>query len=663
MKKIITSMGLVVLLAMLSTRNSVAQNPFYTVNGDATQDDCNCYTLTPNVGTKHGSVWNNTKISLDESFDYNFTVFLGANESGADGIAFVLQPISTSVGSTGGGLGYEGVTPAVGITIDTYQNSDAGDPTYDHIAIQLNGDINHGTVNNVAGPVQALLNSPNIEDNQFHAFRVVWNAATHQMDAYMDGELRVSSTIDFVNAIFGGNPLVYWGFTGSTGGAMNLQRFCTQNIASFSLGNQPTEYCDTAMVFFQDESLSSSDVASWAWDFGDGATSTESSPTHHFSEPGTYVVDLNVTGFDGCVSETYSQTIKVHELPTADFTASVVCQGLTTTFQNISNSTDGNIATYSWEFGDNTGVSTDLNPTYGYENPGMYDATLIVSTNYGCYDTITKPVSVSPKPVVDFSVADTEGCSPFCVTFENASTIESGVVGYSWSFGDGTTSSQTSPKKCFTNNSLSDAHFTVSLTAISDKGCVDSVKKMDYITVASQPTASFNASSTSLLIGDTKVDFANTSTNATSYSWDFGDGTEISTSKNSTHTFPATAGEYQTLLTASNEMGCKDTASVTIVVLAPDPVYSIPNIFTPNGDGLNDVFQFVKSENVANVNVIILNRWGETVYESNAATFGWNGKLMNSGSICAAGVYFYTMKLTGLNGKSIEENGFFHLAR
>ena len=117
----------------------------YTLNGNATQDNCHCYTLTQNVNTQQGSVWNNTKIDLSQSFDFTFQVFLGCSDFfGADGIAFVLQPISTSVGTSGGGMGYEGITPSVAVTLDTYQNSSPdNDPFYDHVAIQLNGNINH----------------------------------------------------------------------------------------------------------------------------------------------------------------------------------------------------------------------------------------------------------------------------------------------------------------------------------------------------------------------------------------------------------------------------------------------------------------------------------------------------------------------------------------
>ena len=139
------------LLVLLTV--SQKQYAQYTLNNNAFQNACNEYRLTEYVNGQRGSVWNNTKINLTQSFDFNFSVFLGKNDSpGADGMAFVLQPISTSVGTSGGGMGYQGVTPSVGITIDTYQNGTDNDPTFDHIAIQLNGNINHSSINKIPNP-------------------------------------------------------------------------------------------------------------------------------------------------------------------------------------------------------------------------------------------------------------------------------------------------------------------------------------------------------------------------------------------------------------------------------------------------------------------------------------------------------------------------------
>ncbi len=94
---------------------------------------------------------------------------------GADGIVFVLQPISTSIGSTGGGLGFEGITPSVGVTLDTWQNTNNTDPAYDHVAIQINGDLNHTSANNLAGPVAISALTNDVEDCKWHKIKPLGN--------------------------------------------------------------------------------------------------------------------------------------------------------------------------------------------------------------------------------------------------------------------------------------------------------------------------------------------------------------------------------------------------------------------------------------------------------------------------------------------------------
>jgi hypothetical protein len=92
-----------------------SSNAQYTVNGSAFQNSCRCYTVTPNIATQKGSVWNNNRINLNQSFDFTFQVYLGCSDgNGADGMAFVLQPMGTSTISSspaGGGMAFYGVTP------------------------------------------------------------------------------------------------------------------------------------------------------------------------------------------------------------------------------------------------------------------------------------------------------------------------------------------------------------------------------------------------------------------------------------------------------------------------------------------------------------------------------------------------------------------------
>ena len=199
----------------------------FIVNGSAVQTGDRCWTLTPAQKFKVGSIWNEKKISLDESFDIAVDVFLGCDRAGADGIVFAFQPVGTSVGVVGQGIGIGGVSPSIAIELDVFQNSDENDPNFDHAALIFNGIVNHGKSNTLAGPKGFA--TANIKDCQFHDLRVVWDAKLKKLDSYWDCTPLFSYTGDIVKNIFNGNPLVYWGFTAATGGATNEQKICIKN--------------------------------------------------------------------------------------------------------------------------------------------------------------------------------------------------------------------------------------------------------------------------------------------------------------------------------------------------------------------------------------------------------------------------------------------------
>src|ERR1051325_3776380 len=188
-------------LFLLFNEMIFAQANTYVINGSASRNSCNCYTLTPATYTQIGSVWNSTKIDLNSPFNYLFKVYLGCSDAtGADGIVFILQPLSTSIGTSGEGMGFGGISPSIGISLDTWQNTTLNDPDYDHISIQANGVVTHGS--DLAGPVQASASSPNIEDCEWHTFRILWDPATHKLSAWFDEVPRVEATVDLVSNIF-----------------------------------------------------------------------------------------------------------------------------------------------------------------------------------------------------------------------------------------------------------------------------------------------------------------------------------------------------------------------------------------------------------------------------------------------------------------------------
>lgn len=327
----------------------------YHVNGSAFQETCNCYTLTKDDFNQSGSMWNINKISLSESFDFKFNLYLGcADGDGADGIAFVLQPISTSIGTRGGGIGFDGVSPSIGVLVDTWQNKEDNDPFDDHIAIHKNGIIDHSPLTDVAQPVTALANGGNIEDCEWHTLRITWNASTKLLSTQIDGADRVSATIDMVAEIFGGNDQVFWGFTAATGGAKNLQKVCTSLNPGFRLPADQTT-CFPEPVTFIDSSASFGTIEKWFWDFGDGTTFSESDPPPHtYAQPGIYDVKLSILGNNGCKSEDFIKTVVMGTKPVASFTyPRPVCEETPVQFKDSSYVQYGTVNKWTWTIGGN----------------------------------------------------------------------------------------------------------------------------------------------------------------------------------------------------------------------------------------------------------------------------------------------------------------------
>ena len=242
-----------ILLLFSSIVNSYSQNASYQVNGNASSTNitdrngivsCKCFELTPNYFISPsggvGSVWNKNKIDLNNSFVLDFDVYLGSNDGGADGVAFGLQQSSSSVGVAGNGMGLGTINPSLGVYLDTYQNSNLNDPAGDHISIQKNGDVTHYSTNELAGPMIVS----NLEDNSFKRFKIEWNSTTQVFNVYLINMITpiLSHTGDIINNIFSGDPLVYWGFTGATGGGFNQQKFCTNtDLESPEFSSCPTD--------------------------------------------------------------------------------------------------------------------------------------------------------------------------------------------------------------------------------------------------------------------------------------------------------------------------------------------------------------------------------------------------------------------------------------
>jgi len=168
-----------------------------------------------------GAVWVKKQIDLQQSFDIKFFASF-KDTTAVDGAAFVLQPDSNSLGGTDNGLGYKGIKNSIAVTFDAFQNTADNDPLFDHAAIQSNGDIDDNSTNNLAGPVSiesyyAIQINPGYSPGKTfaHLINVKWDPVSMNFTVYIDGNLLIAVNKDLIQTIFNGNPIVYWGFTGS----------------------------------------------------------------------------------------------------------------------------------------------------------------------------------------------------------------------------------------------------------------------------------------------------------------------------------------------------------------------------------------------------------------------------------------------------------------
>jgi gliding motility-associated-like protein len=415
--------------------------------------------------------------------------------------------------------------------------------------------------------------------------------------------------------------------------------------------------CVNDNIAFADTSTGShNSIVSWDWNFGNGTTGTNSSPSVVYTAAGSYTVSLTTVNADGCRA-TNIVNIDISPLPNAGFTAGTACLNSPVQFTNTSTISGGTITGYSWDFGDGSGISGLQNPQYAYSQPGTYTVTLIVTSGDGCNDTIVGQVIVNPLPVANFTNLNAQGCGPIDVQFTDSSFISSGsVVAWDWDFGDGGSSTAQNPMHTYTVS----GSYPVTLSVTSDSGCVNTVTINNAVNVYPGPMAEFEPDPATQNILNPNFDFINLSSGALTYSWTFGDGGS-STAFEPSHAY-ADTGNYMVTLWVTNAYGCRDSVQHPVRV---EPIFSwwIPNAFTPNGDGSNEGFN-VKGEYIVNVELTIFNRWGDRIFFSEGKeNADWDGSVMGSSLKAQEGVYVYTVRVEDVWGQHHEKIGHVSLVR
>ncbi len=368
---------------------------------------------------------------------------------------------------------------------------------------------------------------------------------------------------------------------------------------------------------------------------------------------GSYMV--TATDADGCTS---TANVVITEPPVLTIavtaTPSAVCLGQPV---SLGSTVTGGTATYTvlWSPINLTGPTQSVIP----QATGTYTAD--VTDNNGCTATATTSVTVNPIPVAAFVGDSLSGCAPLCVNFSDQTTVGSGTItGWAWDFGDFNTATTQSPSHCYSAAGL----YTVSLTVTSNAGCVNTIVMNNYIDVFGIPTAAFTASPQPTTELNPEIFFTDMSIGAVTWDWSFGDIIPASTSQlqNPSFFYP-TSGCFVVELEVSSVNGCTDTTSEEVCI-DPDVAIYVPNTFTPNEDGINDLF-FAQGLGIDpdNFELWVFDRWGNLIFYTDDMNEGWDGKVQGNPDLCQEDTYVWKIKCRDMLEKKHNLIGHVNLIR
>jgi gliding motility-associated-like protein len=338
-------------------------------------------------------------------------------------------------------------------------------------------------------------------------------------------------------------------------------------------------------------------------------------------------------------SFTGSATVTVNALPTPVITGNnVICDGTSTIFNAGSGYTN-----YQWSTG-------ETSPSITVASAGSYMVT--VTDGNGCVNSTSQNLIVNQTPVISFTNDTSLTCQEAIIHFIETSTYPAGST-FQWDFGDGTQSSEQNPSHTFTTPGT----YPINLTITTAQNCTASLIQNTDINFYPLPVAEFKSNPLVTSVFNSSVNFVDLSQNAVAWTWTFGDGTQ-SAERSPNHYFDD-IGKFPVTLVVTNIAGCVSKYEQEVLIT---PFY-VPNAFTPNGDGLNDVFfsaGYVMD--VASYNMTIWNRWGQKIYQTDKMTNPWKGFDKN-GNALPQGTYVYQIEVLTHGNKKFNYEGNVNLIR
>jgi len=347
---------------------------------------------------------------------------------------------------------------------------------------------------------------------------------------------------------------------------------------------------------------------------------------------GVYV--CTVTDSAGC---TASVTVTISE-PTQLTVAAVapvsLCNGQNT-LMNCTPAGGTPVYTYNWTPGNIGTQSGTVTPT------ATTTYTVTVTDANGCTATASSTVTINPVPTAAFTSDQQSGCVPLTVQFTDGSSVATpgNIVSWSWDFGDGTGSTQ-NPSHTYATPGV----YTVILTVTTGDGCTHTITMANYVSVYAIPVAEFSAGPQPTTNLNPEICFTDESIGAATWSWSFGDLLNSgSILQSPCFTYPDT-GCFDVVLTVTSVEGCVNIVTHPVCI-TPDYTMFIPNTFTPNGDGSNDLF-FPKGAGIdlSTFEMWIFDRWGNMIYYTDDLNKGWDGRANGGSDVAQVDTYVYKIR-------------------
>ena len=421
------------------------------------------------------------------------------------------------------------------------------------------------------------------------------------------------------------------------------------------------EGCDPLQVHFN--YAATEPVKQFSWDFGDNSFSENEKPVHTFENKGTtdksFDVQLKIISLEGCENVgMLNRPVTVHPIPTVGFNFNentCYTENGRVLYQGSGNESD----TYNWDLTNFASgeIVTDPGKSAGplefsrLSNPEVTIGLQVVSS-FGCAtNTVFK--TYTRKPVFDVSLDNAEGCPPVETTFQALTGDTIDEVNYNWDFGDGETAQGENVSHVFSEPNTRFDIRTVAYSSLT--GCYDTLLSSAAVSVYPVPKAAFSATPPSVLISNPVIHFENKSENSTSFLWDFNDQSAFSDQENPDHHFQ-NMGLYDVRLTAVNDLGCTDTTLQQVSVTF-DKIFP-PTAFSPNAPTEEDREFRIYSEGIVDegFQLLVFNRWGEKIFESQSQEDGWDGRMKN-GDFAPAGVYSWVIRYRDFMGKQFKQQG------